>query len=309
MRLLQQAPLVYEVARFMMRHRVRGGARLMAMLEASGRLAGRAVLRALANGTALYVPLGESYDIMIVRSYERKLLDVLRDRIASLSGDVTLIDCGADIGLITAALADENPTINRVFAFEPNRCSFELLKTNARLLNTAVTPLNAAVSDFIGSASLKSPSYDETSYAKFIVPNPAGDIDVVTIDHLGVRDLHVVLKIDVEGAELNVVRGARTTIHAAQDVVVAFEANPVVVKRTGIDPTEVMRLLNKIRPFSLVRPKTPLSSLNPGVHFSIRLVCRRVRTYLTSLEFLRPNKYALLSRTNLRVATLSLHRH
>jgi FkbM family methyltransferase len=267
MRLLQHAPLVYEVARFMMRHRIRGGARLMAMLEASGRLAGRAVLRAFANGTTLYVPLGESYDIMKVRSYERKLLDVLRDRIAGLSGDVTLIDCGADIGLITAALVDENLAINRVFAFEPNRSSFELLKTNARLLNAEVTPLNAAVSDFIGSASLKSPSYDETSYGKFIVPNTAGDIDVVTIDHLGVRDLHLVLKIDVEGAELNVVRGARSTIHVAQDVVVAFEANPRVVKRTGIDPSEVIRVLNEIRPFSFTAAEDTSVQLESGRPF------------------------------------------
>ena len=66
----------------------------------------------------------------------------------------------------------------------------------------------------------------------------------------------VLLKIDVEGAEQEVIEGAASTIHAASRCVVVFEAHPVVALRTGRDPMTCVRLLQSIRPFEYLIAET-----------------------------------------------------
>lgn len=75
--------------------------------------------------------------------------------------------------------------------------------------------------------------------------NGQGDIAVETVDHLAIdaTELSVALKIDVEGAELDVIRGAIATLRKAENFVVQFEAHPVVAARCAIDPIECLKLL------------------------------------------------------------------
>lgn len=252
MRLLQRPPVDYAIAQFLMRHSVRGGARLMSILRAAGRLKDRAVLHRLDNGEKLYVPLNDSYgwDGLMTSNYESQLMKILHEKIATINGEVTLIDCGADIGLVVASLVHRNKNIVCGFALEPNATSFEILKANTKMLPITVTPLNIALSDFIGTASLQAPIYDQSSQAQYIVVDRAGKVDVLTLDELGIKAMHLVVKIDVEGEELNVIKGGRLTIQAADTVLVAIEAHPVVAERTGIDPIVVLREINGLRPFS-----------------------------------------------------------
>lgn len=57
------------------------------------------------------------------------------------------------------------------------------------------------------------------------------------------------MKIDVEGGELAAIRGAMRTISQSRTVIVALEAHPSVVRRTGVDPVHCLRLLSSFRPF------------------------------------------------------------
>jgi len=66
----------------------------------------------------------------------------------------------------------------------------------------------------------------------------------------------VVIKIDVEGGEAAVLRGAAHTISAVPNVIVVIEAHPDVVRRTGIDPVECLRFLSSLRPFQFVVSET-----------------------------------------------------
>ncbi len=59
----------------------------------------------------------------------------------------------------------------------------------------------------------------------------------------------LVIKVDVEGGELAVLRGAARTIAAAQNVILAIEAHPDVTARTGVDPVECLQLLSSFRTF------------------------------------------------------------
>lgn len=117
-----------------------------------------------------------------------------------------------------------------------------------------------AVGDVGSFGTLVTPDYDASCYARFISPGE-GDIKIATIDSLGRADSNIALKIDVEGSELEVLRGAQRTIAAAQNVVVTFEAHPAVARRIGRDPISCMQFLNGIRPFQFVVAET-------GVHLS-----------------------------------------
>ena len=174
-----------------------------------------------------------SYSQPEVFSYEADSICFVADLIAQQTGAVTLIDCGADIGLISARLIANCPAITRVIAFEPNHGIFPYLKRNIENLPIEGRAYESAVSDFAGKASLQYPTFDRSPHAAFIVPSATGDIDVKTIDTFGLTDIAtLLLKIDVEGEELAVARGANQTLARAQDFVVVFEAHPKQTQRT-----------------------------------------------------------------------------
>ncbi len=59
----------------------------------------------------------------------------------------------------------------------------------------------------------------------------------------------VAIKIDVEGGELDVLRGCECTIRHASHCVLTLEVHPRVYSRTGVSPAACMTFLESIRPF------------------------------------------------------------
>jgi FkbM family methyltransferase len=162
-------------------------------------------------------------------------------------------DCGAHIGLVSHYVAHESRHVDRVWAFEPNGEREKVLRMNAERSQKPMTVERTAVSDFTGAARLIIPDNDDDDSA-YIEPAPGGDIQVITLDAYDKPARRgVVMKIDVEGAELRVLRGAAQRLADAPYFVVLFEAHREVARRTGIDPLECVRFLNSIRPcgFSL----------------------------------------------------------
>lgn len=141
-----------------------------------------------------------------------------------------IIDVGGGRGDWTAALLQSLP-LARALMLEPSPRFLEHLRQR-RLPRTTVIP--AAAGDAAGGALLHEPRSDETIASLHVrrdsyfrqerfQPQP---VQVVTLDQvIAAFDLDVVdfVKIDVEGHELAVLRGARQALQAGRIRALAFE--------------------------------------------------------------------------------------
>ena len=214
------------------------------------------VLYPLSPTVNVAVPINRmenAWELQDILAYERDLIRTCCAALAPFS-DVTLFDCGADIGLFTALLCSRCDRIGRVLAFEPNSRVEQVLRHNlARFPRPEVHM--AAVSNFTGHGKLLAPAYDLGDHARFLVPAEQG-VPVITLDSLGLFGGNVLLKMDVEGEELRVLQGARKTICRAAHCVLTLEAHPQVCRRTGIAPSTCLVYLNSLRRFRFTIAET-----------------------------------------------------
>jgi FkbM family methyltransferase len=251
-----RAPLLLRLARTMTRWRIRGGSRLEDILEQLGILDVIVQYR-LDRDVNFSVPLFRTdtcWDQKDVEDYEKRLIHLFCRLLEPLC-DVVLFDCGADIGTFSALVCSHTSQVARVIAFEPNPEVSIFMKQNLSQLNVPAEAITKAVGCCSGTGRLETPAYDQSDHARFLVPGE-GALEVVTLDSLGVRGGDVAIKIDVEGGELDVLRGATETIKSARKCMISVEAHPRVARRTKRDPIECLRFLQSLRPFDFVIAET-----------------------------------------------------
>ena len=131
------------------------------------------------------------------------------------------IDIGANIGMTSLALA-QLCDAGSVLAVEPVQSTYALLKCNLETAGAQnVTPINVALGADEGSVSMY---VDERNLATaFVVDIGTGyEIPLTSLDRLVEQQTLTRLdfiKIDVEGCELEVLQGARTTLARFQPLV------------------------------------------------------------------------------------------
>jgi FkbM family methyltransferase len=248
---VRRPPISLRVGAYLARHRFRGGYRLLALAAQRGWL-DRIVRFRLAPGVTFDVPLfrpDNRWDAVDVRDYDPRLTGDLAQVVRESSTPPVLIDCGADIGVVSVLVVAAAPRLRRIVAIEPNPVAHAILERNMDRLPVPAEAIRAAVADFSGRGVLQSPSGEDGSdHSKYLVEAPGGDVPVMRVDDLGIEeDASVILKLDVEGAELAAVRGALGTLRAAREFAVSFEAHPQVVDRTGVEPTDIIRLIDSVR--------------------------------------------------------------
>ncbi len=133
-----------------------------------------------------------------------------------------VLDVGANIGAHTVLFAQKVGPNGGVVAFEPQRVIHELLSTNLMLnglLN--VSPRHAAAGSKEGTLRVPAVNYGvEGNYGclglgKYTEGEP---VPIEVIDHLGLPACHFI-KIDVEGMELEVLKGATETIRKFKPII------------------------------------------------------------------------------------------
>ena len=127
-----------------------------------------------------------------------------------------MIDVGANVGIFSVLAAKAVGPAGRVFAFEPHPLAFARLAStfNRTALMGDVTCINAAASSAPGSISF--------SPAALSVQNTVADMDraAIAVDSVRLDDAFGpdgpprvdLLKVDVEGHEIEVLKGAVETL-------------------------------------------------------------------------------------------------
>jgi FkbM family methyltransferase len=199
--------------------------------------------------------------LVIYRRWEPELTDVIWN---SCGPDTVFVDVGANIGYFTvlAGASIRNVGKGRVIAVEPNPDCLPLLKRNL-IINWSMCPIDihtVAAGEAPGDAWL---AYPPERTANAHVSTPGQDVEgerrrqvrIEPLDALVPEALAVdILKIDVEGHEISVFRGAQGVIARSPRIRIVMEWSPVQMREAGVPFDEVRDGLARL---GLVARKLP----------------------------------------------------
>ncbi len=168
-----------------------------------------------------------------------------------LSPGKVFIDVGANFGVYTLVASKLVGTSGRVIAFEPTAQSFAILRQNIALNHFAnVRAFQFALAQRRGKAWLYH-GWDPVGNSLGKDPlcgNEGEEVQTEALDKLleekGIDRVHAI-KIDVEGAEELVLRGAIRCLTTNRPIVI-FEFNPGCAARLGLSPCGARDLLESL---------------------------------------------------------------
>jgi len=217
----------------------------------------------------IYLNIKES-PMMLARAmglYERNKVKAMR---SFLKPGMTFIDVGAnkgDFSLLAASLVGDRGEV-LTFEPEPENCkwirrSIELNGyRNVRLYEVALGDTQGQAQLYLGEKSgwhTLLPSQPFRNVATISILKRTLDSILEETNHRYVN----LIKIDVEGAELEALRGAYHTLSNNRDIVLLIDTHP----QLGVSPVEVCDFLKELG-FTLHRVRPPynrLLSINRGL--------------------------------------------
>jgi FkbM family methyltransferase len=207
-------------------------------------LEGALTVASAGRGLKCSLPDGET--VRVLSKYRRASwnLEEYRAFRRVLGPGAVALDVGANIGSYAMLFGQWVRPHGRVYAFEPALDTRAALERHIALNDLAdvVVPVPAAVSDASGRAAFMTAGPHGISRLGTRDEPPALIVDTITIDEFCDRESvrPDLLKIDVEGAELAVLRGARDTLRACRrDVALFVELHPSIWASVGLTRGEI----------------------------------------------------------------------
>jgi FkbM family methyltransferase len=204
-------------------------------------------------------------------TYEPAACAYLRRRVQP---GATCLNVGAHVGVYALCLSEWAGAEGRVYAFEPNPRTGEILATHVRLnaRHPRVRIVPAAVSDVPGRQTFFAAEERFSGLSRLGAPNPdmpaarttAVDVPVTTIDafcgETGITPDWLV--IDIEGYEVRALRGAVDTLRRGRPRLgIVVEMHPALWAASGASRGEVEALLRalSLHPVPLGGQRDPLA--------------------------------------------------
>lgn len=191
------------------------------------------------NGATLLIP-SRYIPHYVMRRYEPVTLSAF---LGSLTPGMVVADVGAHVGYFTVLASRLVGATGRIHAVEPSEENLRYLRENIarnELTNVTVHPVAAGSSHrkraFHITESSDSHGFYNHPYAKTVrtievEESPLGDLVIDRVD---------VLKIDVEGAEVEVLAGIETILSRNDELRLCVEWNPSCMKNAGRDPFDLL---------------------------------------------------------------------
>jgi FkbM family methyltransferase len=199
------------------------------------------VIKELESGVRLFVDLADHViGLSIVRGrYETDEVRLVRGILRP--GD-TALDVGAHIGFFTMQMAAAVGAAGRVYAFEPLDANADLLEQSLQenRFGDRVIFRRAAVGAAAGSATLTFPAETLNSGGAYVLRDGGAPlaghqmkrVPIVALDGLDLRRPVRFIKMDVEGAEPQVIRGAEGILREDRPVILS-ELHPAQLERAS----------------------------------------------------------------------------
>jgi FkbM family methyltransferase len=214
---------------------------------------------------------------------ESLMATLLEDAVRS---GTTVMDVGAYVGHFTLLAARAAGPSGRVHAFEPDPRDYPWLVRNVEVngFTDRVNTEAVAVTGGTGTALLHLARQD-TSQSSIVFARDAVDsVRVATValdEHLPSEREVSVVKIDVEGAEIEALSGMERTLASSPDVTLFIEVNPMALQAAS---SSTENLLERVRDlgfdYRLIdeqrRTLTPFGGRVEGVTF-VNLLCTKPR--------------------------------
>ena len=149
-----------------------------------------------------------------------------------------ILDIGAWVGTWSLTM---NEFCGRVVAFEPDKVHYECLVKN---VPEDIETHQLAIGSEQKMISL---SEDDFTQSKRVIGE--GTIPMVTIDSLGLEDIDLI-KIDVEGYEMEVLKGAEETLKGVKYIMIELNSN---TKKYGSSNSKIEKHLKSLGFKSLIK--------------------------------------------------------
>lgn len=175
----------------------------------------------------------DHFQSIFLNSFDNWETNSIRTWIEAIAEGDTVIDVGSYLGVYSILAAKAGA--KQVIAFEPNPITYEALEANVALNNLGgrIVTRMLGLSDFVGSVMLFHPPGREMSSGSQLRDNDEGqefngwdnksEVFVTTLDEEIVAlnvDRVGAIKIDAEGYEMQVLKGAAQTIAAYRPVMI-----------------------------------------------------------------------------------------
>lgn len=216
--------------------------------------------RTIVRGGIKYeIDLSEAIDlsIFLFGSFQKH---IHKNKYFSFSRDAVVLDVGANVGVMSLQFARLAP-LGKVYSFEPTHYAFSKLQKNIEL-NPELSKRIVPIQSFVSSSTIQSPNI--AAYASWKIAGKIEDarhqvhggsvktadgIAAVSLDDFCTRNEFARLdfiKIDTDGHELEVLKGAEKIIHKFNPVII-FEIGIYIMNEKGIkfsDYSEFFESLN-----------------------------------------------------------------
>jgi FkbM family methyltransferase len=237
--------------------------------------ADRALVR-LASGEYICVDTNslDAIDYLLGWEMEASVLPLFR---SFLQPDSVVLDIGANFGLYTATSASRMRDHGRLYSFEANPHTFDLLKRTLYANRLSHRPNITSVNALVGESPGRGTLYYQPEFLGGATMTDIGqwgeakrsiELDMITIDEFLPPGLAVdLVKIDVEGHEPFVIRGMQKTIRRSPNIrifiefVEAFLSNTVRADQFAVEieglGLRICSVLSRSRLELIERGQTP----------------------------------------------------
>jgi FkbM family methyltransferase len=187
---------------------------------------------------------GVSYEIFMRGCYEENTVAAMR---SMLHSGMTFFDIGTHFGQYTLMAAAEVGPTGAVHSFEPGPIQFGFLSRNVALNHCKNVSLNnVALSDQEGEMDFVVPSLGSLGQSHLATAGETGHkAQVITLDGYceknGIKKIDV-MKVDVEGAEMQVFRGANNVLRDFPPAAIFYETIEILNKNFGYTCDEMHSL-------------------------------------------------------------------